>query len=95
MGTKVAPSYANLFKARLEEKLLEKARTDLQVELPLYLRYIDDILLCMYCHNFHVCNVLLIFLAATKQLYEWYFLSVCPSVCPSVRLSVCPSVTPF
>ena len=27
-------------------------------------------------------------LAATKQLYEWYFLSVCPSV----RLSVCPSV---
>ena len=27
------------------------------------------------------------FLAATKQLYECYFLSVCPSVC----LSVCPS----
>ena len=27
------------------------------------------------------------FLAATKQLYEWYFLSVCPSVRPSV----CPS----
>ena len=25
-----------------------------------------------------------IFLAATKQLYEWYFLSVCPSVCLSV-----------
>ena len=35
------------------------------------------------------------FLAATKQLYKWYF----PSVCPSVHLSVCPSVrlsvTPF
>ena len=31
------------------------------------------------------------FLAATKQLYEWYFLSVRPSVC----LSVCLSVTPF
>ena len=30
------------------------------------------------------------FLAATKQLYKWYF----PSVCPSVRLSVCPSVRP-
>ena len=29
----------------------------------------------------------LLFLAATKQLYEWYFLSV--------RLSVCLSVTPF
>ena len=27
-----------------------------------------------------------VFLAATKQLYEWYFLSVCPSV----RLSVTP-----
>ena len=27
------------------------------------------------------------FLAATKQLYKWYF--------PSVRLSVCPSVIPF
>ena len=42
-----------------------------------------------------VTGCLLWFLAATKQLYEWYFLSVCPSVCPSVRLSVCPSVTPF
>ena len=31
------------------------------------------------------------FLAATKQLYEWSF----PSVCLSVRLSVCLSVTPF
>ena len=30
----------------------------------------------------------LLFLAATKQLYKWYF----PSVCPSVRLSVCLSV---
>ena len=33
-----------------------------------------------------------LFLAAIKQLYEWYFLSVCPSVRPSVCLSVCPSV---
>ena len=32
-----------------------------------------------------------IFLAATKQLYKWYFPSVCLSVCPSIR----PSVTPF
>ena len=29
------------------------------------------------------------FLAATKQLYKWYFPSVCPSVCLSVCLSVC------
>ena len=29
------------------------------------------------------------FLAATKQLYKWYFPSVCPSVCPSVRPSAC------
>ena len=32
-----------------------------------------------------------VFLAATKQLYKWYFPSVRPSVCLSVR----PSVTPF
>ena len=31
-----------------------------------------------------------LFLAATKQLYKWYFPSVCPSVRPSVRLSVTP-----
>ena len=31
------------------------------------------------------------FLAATKQLYKWYFPSVRPSICPSV----CLSVTPF
>ena len=35
------------------------------------------------------------FLAATKQLYKWYFPSVRPSVCLSVRPSVRPSVTPF
>ena len=28
--------------------------------------------------------ILCYFLAATKQLYEWYFRSVCPSVCPPV-----------
>ena len=33
-------------------------------------------------------------LAATKQLYEWFFLSVRLSVCPSVPLSVCLSVCP-
>ena len=43
MGTKVAPSYANLFMAYLEQKLLEKAKKDLHIVLPLYLRYIDDI----------------------------------------------------
>ena len=36
-----------------------------------------------------------LFLAATKQLYEWFSPSVCLSVRPSVRLSVCLSVTPF
>ena len=39
---------------------------------------------------FHV-SCLMWFLAANKQLYEWFS----PSVCLSVRLSVCPSVTPF
>ena len=31
-----------------------------------------------------------VFLAATKQLYDWFSPSVCLSVCPSVRLSVTP-----
>ena len=35
--------------------------------------------------------MMLLFLAATKQLYDWFS----PSVCLSVRPSVCPSVTPF
>ena len=35
------------------------------------------------------------FLAATKQLYKWYFPSVRPSISPSVCQSVCLSVTPF
>ena len=35
------------------------------------------------CYCFHWI-ISLCFLAATKQLYEWYFLSVCPSVCLSV-----------
>ena len=30
-------------------------------------------------------NIIVIFLAATKQLYDWFIPSVCPSVCPSVR----------
>ena len=37
----------------------------------------------------------LLFLAATKQLYKWYFPSVRPSVCLSVCPSVRLSVTPF
>ena len=40
--------------------------------------------------NGHV-QPMLAFLAATKQLYDWFS----PSVRPSVRPSVCPSVTPF
>ena len=43
-----------------------------------------------HCHAEYIFGLLqciICFLAATKQLYEWYFLSV--------RLSVCPSVTPF
>ena len=35
------------------------------------------------------------FLAATKQLYDWFSPSVCLSVCLSVCPSVRPSVTPF
>ena len=44
----------------------------------------------LYFSPIAVCSpyILQSFLAATKQLYKWYF----PSVCPSVRLSVCLSV---
>ena len=41
------------------------------------------------------CILLVCFLAATKQLYEWFSPSVCLSVRLSVCPSVCPSVTPF
>ena len=49
----------------------------------------------VYCSSLNV-NIMnhhwiVTFSAATKQLYEWYFLSVCLSV----RVSVCLSVTPF
>ena len=40
-------------------------------------------------------NRLTQFLAATKQLYEWFSPSVCLSVRSFVRPSVCLSVTPF
>ena len=40
--------------------------------------------------NFAIDFAPLRFLAATKQLYKWYFPSVRLSVCPSVRLSVTP-----
>ena len=39
MGTRVTPSYANLFMARLEDRLLANC----EYKLPLHLRYIDDI----------------------------------------------------
>ena len=34
----------------------------------------------------------LLFLAATKQLYKWYFPSVCPSVCPSHLFDYVPII---
>ena len=39
-----------------------------------------------HCHGY-ACES---FLTATKQLYEWFSPSVCPSVRPSVSLSVTP-----
>ena len=39
------------------------------------------------CWESPVSHRTALFLAATKQLYKWYFLSVCLSVRPSVRLS--------
>ena len=40
----------------------------------------------VWFHEKKTCD----FLAATKQLYDWFSPSVCLSVCPSVRLSVTP-----
>ena len=38
-----------------------------------------------FIHNLFISGFIKsLFLAVTKQLYEWYFLSVCPSVCLSV-----------
>ena len=49
----------------------------------------------IHCTELELIYLMGLFLAATKQLYKWYF----PSVRLSVRLSVCPSVclpvTPF
>ena len=49
-----------------------------------------SLLIEFYSQCFHqlACKKLY-FLAATKQLYEWFSPSVRPSVCLSVRLSVC------
>ena len=50
----------------------------------LYMVWLGQTCQCFFFLKFSIC----LFLAATKQLYEWFS----PSVCPSVRLSVCPSV---
>ena len=43
-----------------------------------------------YCLSQGTVDIRQLFLAATKQLYKWYFSSVCLSVRLSVRLSVTP-----
>ena len=54
-----------------------------------YLWLLFCILLCFSQRVRYFCSFTT-FLAATKQLYKWYFPSVRLSVCPSVRLSVTP-----
>ena len=49
-------------------------------------------LLIAKLHSYGVSSKACLFLAATKQLYEWFSPSVRPSVRPSVCLSVRPSV---
>ena len=51
---------------------------------------------CLSLHNTVMAEVILddkdLFLAATKQLYEWCFLSVCLSVCPSHLFDYVPII---
>ena len=44
MGTKCAPTFANIFMASIEEEFLSLRETMGKVELLLWLRFIDDIL---------------------------------------------------
>ena len=52
----------------------------------------NEMMLGLNWDNWFQCHhlALTMFLAATKQLYDWFSPSVCLSVCPSVRLSVTP-----
>ena len=50
-----------------------------------YIFYMSVVDMCRYCLTWFPTSER--FLAATKQLNEWYFLSVCPSACLSVCLS--------
>ena len=43
MGTKVAPSFPNSFMGHLESKMIQEPKNRLNIKIPLYLRYIDDI----------------------------------------------------
>ena len=45
-------------------------------------------MISLWWSHYPIFSFLNLFLAATKQLYKWYFPSVRPSVCPSVRLLV-------
>ena len=65
MGTRVAPTYANLFMGVLEQKILDNCPPHLRPHLRLWKRYIDDILIIWtdswdsfleffnYINNFH------------------------------------------
>ena len=68
--------------SRLASRSQAKFQSNNEIEIEAPFRSVRSGTCAEHC----IC---LLFLAATKQLYEWYFLSVCPSVCPSVRLSVC------
>ena len=65
MGTRVAPTYANLFMGVLEQKILENCPPNLREHIYLWKRFIDDILIVWtdswdtfkdffnYLNNFH------------------------------------------
>ena len=54
--------------------------------------HLTTILLIAFKVSIHEMSSKIIFLAATKQLYEWYFPSVCPSVCLSHLFDYVPII---
>ncbi len=68
MGTKMAPAYANIFMAELEEKLLEQY----PVKPILWKRYIDDVL-CLWPGNIHTLKTFIDYLNESHNTIKFTY----------------------